>query len=70
MSVIDKLYSRISNNCLLKYLELNDKLHEGPGGFRIDRPCIDNVFFFNELMHGCIREDKLTRAFFLMFRSL
>ena len=44
LSVIGKLYSRVINNRPLNYLELNNKLHEGQGGFRIGRSCID-IFF-------------------------
>ena len=40
LNLIGKLYSRIINNRLLRYLELNNKLHEGQGGFRIGRFCI------------------------------
>ena len=65
LSVIGKLYSRVINNRLLKYLELNNKLHEGQGGFRIGRSCIDNIFSLNELIQGRIKEGKLTYAFFL-----
>ena len=37
LNLISELYSGITNNCLLKYLhvELNDKVYEGQGGFRI-----------------------------------
>ena len=44
LSVIGKLYSRVFNNFLLKYLELNNKLHEGQGGFGMGRSCFDNIF--------------------------
>ena len=42
--VIGKLYSRLINNHLLKYLELNNKLHEGQGGFRVGTSCVDKFF--------------------------
>ena len=42
LNVVGKLYIRVSNNRLLKYLESERKLHEGQGGFRLDRSCIDN----------------------------
>ena len=45
LSVVRKLYSRILDNCLLKFLEASDKLHEGQGGFKRGRSCIDNIFF-------------------------
>ena len=38
------LYSRIINNCLLKYLELNDMLHERQADFRIGSCGIDIIF--------------------------
>ena len=43
-NVVGKLYSRVINNHLLKHLELNHMLHEGQGGFRLGRSCIDNIF--------------------------
>ena len=43
LSVIGKLYSKVFNNHLLKYLELNNKLHQGQGGFRIGRSCIPSL---------------------------
>ena len=65
LDVIGKLYCRVINNRLLKYLELNGKLHEGQGGFRIGRSCIDNIFSLTELIQGRIKEGKFTYAFFL-----
>ena len=44
LNVVGKLYSRILNNSLLKLLETNDELHEGRGGFRRGRSCMDNIF--------------------------
>ena len=44
LNVIGKLYSTVINNHLLKYLQSKHKLHEGQGGFRLGRSCIDNVF--------------------------
>ena len=44
LNLVGKLYSRVINDRLLKYLELKGKLHAGQGGFRIDRSCIDNIF--------------------------
>ena len=41
---VGELYSRIMKNCLLEFLELNGKLHEGQGGFGIGRCCIDRIF--------------------------
>ena len=29
---------------MLKYLEIKHKFHEGLGGFRLGRSCIDNIF--------------------------
>ena len=49
-NVVGKLCSRVSNNHLLKYLELEHKLHEGQGGFRLSRSCIDNIFSLNKLI--------------------
>ena len=61
LSVIRKLYSRIINNHhLLKYLELNNKVHEGQEGFGIGRSCIDNIFSFYELIQDSIKEGKST----------
>ena len=37
------LYSRIIDNHLLKYLELNNELHEGWRRFRIGISCMDNI---------------------------
>ena len=44
LNVVGKLYSRVINNRLLKHLESNHLLHEGQGGFRLGRSCIDNIF--------------------------
>ena len=65
LNVVGKLYSRVINNRLLKHLELNHLLHEGQGGFRIGRSCIDNIFSLSELIQGRIREGKSTFSFFL-----
>ena len=35
VNLVGKLYSKTVNNDLLRFLELNNKLHEGQGGFRI-----------------------------------
>ena len=59
-------YSRISNDRLLRHLELNNKLHEGQSGFRIGRSCIDSIFVLNELILSHMRESKSIFAFFLM----
>ena len=69
MNVVGKLYSRVINNRLLKHLELNHLLHEGQGGFRMGKSCIDNIFSLSELIQGRIREGKSTFAFFLMLRK-
>ena len=65
LNLVGKLYSRIINNRLLKYLESNHKLHEGQGGFRIGRCCVDNIFALNELIQSRIKECKSTFTFFL-----
>ena len=67
--MVDKLYRRVINNRLLKQLELNNMLHEGQGGFRLGRSCIDNIFSLNELIQGLIGEGKPTFAFFLTLRK-
>ena len=69
LNVVGKLYSRVINNRQLKRLELNHLLHEGQGGFRMGRSCIDNIFSLNELTQGRIREGRSTFAFFLMLRK-
>ena len=69
LNVVGKLYSRVINNRLLKHLELNHLLHEGQGGFRMGRSCIDNIFSLSELIQGRIREGKSTFAFFLTLRK-
>ena len=65
LNVVGKLYSSVINNRLLKLSELNHLLHEGQGGFRMGRSCIDNIFSLSELIKGRIREGKSTFAFFL-----
>ena len=65
LNVVGKLYSRVINNRLLKHIELNHMLHEGQGGFRFKRSCIDNIFSLNELIQGRLKEGKSTYAFFL-----
>ena len=64
LNLVGKFYSRIINNCPLKYSETNHKLHEDKGGFRIGRCCVDNVFALNELIQGHIKECKSTLHFF------
>ena len=44
-------------------------MHEGQAGFRANRSCIDNVYIFNELVQGRLREDKQTYTFFLDIRK-
>ena len=56
--------------CLLKYLELNNKLHEGQRIFAIGKSCIDNIISFNELIHGHIKVTKSTYTFFLNVNEL
>ena len=46
-------------------MDANDNLHEGQGGFRRGRSCIDDVFSLNDLIQGCIKENKATYAFFV-----
>ena len=70
LDVVGKLYCRVINNRLLKYLELNGKLHEGQVGFRIGRSCVDNIFSLNEFIQGCMKELKFTYTFFFMLRTL
>ena len=64
LNLVGKLYSRIINNRLLKYLESTHNLHEGQGGFRIGRSCVDNIFALNELIQGRLKENKPTYASF------
>ena len=40
-------------------------MHEGQGGFRVGRSCIDNIFSLIELIQGRMKEGKFTYAFFL-----
>ena len=40
-------------------------LHERQAGFRNNTSCMDNVYTLNEIVHGRLREDKKTYAFFL-----
>ena len=44
LNVVGKLYGSIINNRLLKRLAAKHKLHEGQGGFRLGRSCIDDIF--------------------------
>ena len=63
LNLVGKLYSRIISNRLLKCLELNVRLCEGQGDFRISRSCIDNIFSLSELIQGCMKEGNSTYAF-------
>ena len=58
MNVVGKLYCRVVNNRLLKHIKLNHTLHEGQGGFRLGRSCIDNILSLNELIYDHIKESK------------
>ena len=66
LNLVGKLYSRIINNRLLKYLELNNNLHEGQGGFRIGtcRSCVKNIFSLSEFNQDRMKEGKSTYAVF------
>ena len=44
MCCISKIYSKLLNNRLQKYLEENDILAEEQNGFRASRSCIDHIF--------------------------
>ena len=44
-------------------------LHEGQGGFRLRRFCIDNIFSLNELIQGHIKGGKSTYALFLYVKK-
>ena len=44
LSVIAKSYSRVINNHMLNFLESNNKLNEGQGGFRKVDPVV--IIFF------------------------
>ena len=70
LNLVGKLYSRITNNHLLKYLNLNHNIHKGLGGFWIGRSCIDNIFSFHEVNQGHMKQGKSTYAFFLVLRRL
>ena len=65
LNVVAKLYSRVINNRLLKYLESKHRLHEGQGSFKLGRSCIDNISSLNQLIQGRMKEGKSTNAFFL-----
>ena len=55
LNMVGKLYSRVINNRLLKHIKLKHMLHEGQGGFRLERSCIDNTFSLNELNQNRIK---------------
>ena len=55
---------------MLRYIELNDKLHEGHKGFRIGRSCVDNISSLSELIHSCMKEGISTYIFFEILRKL
>ena len=44
MCCISKIYSKLLNNRLQKYLEENDILAEEQNGFRASGSCIDHIF--------------------------
>ena len=69
LSVVGKVFCKILNNRLVQILDKERILHEGQAGFRVNRSCIDNVYTLNELVQGCLREDKQTYAFFLDIRK-
>ena len=45
-------------------------MHEGQGGFRISRSCIENIFSVNEPIEHPIKQGKPTYTFLLMLRKL
>ena len=60
-----KLYSRVINNRLLKHLELNHMLHEGQGGFRLGRSCINNIFHLMNWFRAALERVNPLMAFLL-----
>ena len=68
--MVGKLHSRVIDNHLLRYLESKHKLHEGQGGFRYGRSCIDHIFSLNELIQANLKVVKSTYTFFLTLRKL
>ena len=65
LSVVGKVFCKILNDRLVKYLDKSSKIHEGQARFRAGRCCIDNIFTLNELIQGRLKEGKKTFSFFL-----
>ena len=65
LSVVGKVFCKVLNDRLVKYLDNGQVLHEGQAGFRVKRSCVDNIFTLNEIVQGRLKEDKRTYAFFL-----
>ena len=63
LSVVGKVFYKVLNERLVKYLDRGQVLHEGQAGFRVKRSCIDNIYTFNEIVQ---KEGK--RDIYFLFR--
>ena len=65
LNVVGKLFNKVLNYRLLKWLEEHNKLSESQDSFRFGRSCVDNIFILNEVIQGRLQEGKKTFCFFL-----
>ena len=69
LSCMYKLYTRILNSRLEKYLENNDLLVEEQNGFRRNRSCQDHIFTLTSIIRNRKNKGLSTFAAFIDFRK-
>ena len=69
MCCVAKLYSRILNTRLQKYLESNNILVEEQNGFRASRSCIDHIFVLCTVLRNRKLSGKETFLAFIDFQK-
>ena len=69
MCCVAKLYSRILNTRLQKYLESNNILVEEQNGFRASRSCIDHIFVLCTVLRNRKLSGKETFLSFIDFQK-
>ena len=56
LSVVGKVFCKVVNDRVVKFLEHGKRLHEGQAGFRTKRSCVDNIYTLSSVVQGRIKE--------------
>ena len=61
-----KIFCKVLNERLVKYLDRGQVSHEGQAGFWVKRSCTDTIYTFNEIVQGRQKEGK---DIYILFRQ-